>query len=126
MSTRIYVDIIYGVDLVQVFIKCRVDIITHFREIVYMRFYVSISEKEFLHMIQLSTIFFIKCFSSPQLKAEVSFSDQLAAFTVCTSVCLYVCKPFTLSTCSPESSARFEHLYKASLDNYQSNYIHDF
>ena len=38
--------------------KCRVDIITHFREIVYMRFYVSISEKEFLHMIQLSTIFF--------------------------------------------------------------------
>ena len=58
MSTRIYVDIIYGVDLVQVFIKCRVDIITHFREIVYMRFYVSISEKEFLHMIQLSTIFF--------------------------------------------------------------------
>ena len=60
------------------------------------------------------------CFSSPQLKAEVSFSDQLAAFTVCPSVCLYVCKPFTLSTCSPESSARFEHLYKASLDNYQS------
>ena len=52
------VGFIYGVDLVQVFIKCRVDIITHFREIVYMRFYVSISEKEFLHMIQLSTIFF--------------------------------------------------------------------
>ena len=38
MSTLIYVDIIYGVDFVQVFIKCRVDIITHFREIVYMHF----------------------------------------------------------------------------------------
>ena len=32
------VGFIYGVDLVQVFIKCRVDIITHFRQMVYMRY----------------------------------------------------------------------------------------
>ena len=69
MSTPIYVDIIYGVDIVQVFITFRVDIITHFRITVYMRFSVYLLDYELRHLFQFSAIFSMRCFSSSLLKA---------------------------------------------------------
>ena len=65
MSTRIYVGFIYGVDLLQVFIKFRVDIITHFRQTVYIRFSVYLLDSELRHLFQFSAIFSMRCVSSP-------------------------------------------------------------
>ena len=51
-------------------------------------------------------------FSSPELKAQVSFSDHLCPSSVCPSVCLSVCpsvcKLFTFSSSSPESLGQFQ------------------
>ena len=49
-------------------------------------------------------------FSSPELKAQVSFSDHLSSVcpSVCLSVCLSVCKLFTFSTSSPEPLGQFQ------------------
>ena len=46
-------------------------------------------------------------FSSPELKAQVSFSDRLSS-VVCLSVCLSVCKLFLFSTSSPEPLGQFQ------------------
>ena len=50
-------------------------------------------------------------FSSPELKAQVSFSDHLSS-VICLSVCLHVrpsvCKLFTFSSSSPESLGQFQ------------------
>ena len=49
-------------------------------------------------------------FSSPELKAQVSFSDNLPSVrpSVCLSVCLSVCKLFTFSPSSPEPLSQFQ------------------
>ena len=44
--------------------------------------------------------------SSPELKAQVSFSDHLSS--VCPSVCPSVCKLFTFSSSSPEPLGQFQ------------------
>ena len=52
-----------------------------------------------------------KFFSSPELKAQVSFSDHLSSvvcLSVRLSVCLFVCKLFTLSSSTPEPLGEFE------------------
>ena len=59
-----------------------------------------------LHFYVFYTILtgvFIEIFSSPELKAQVSFSDRLAS-VICPSVCLPVCLSvnFTSSSSSPE------------------------
>ena len=59
-----------------------------------------------LHFYVFYTILtgvFIEIFSSPELKAQVSFSDRLAS-VICPSVCLSVCLSvnFTSSSSSPE------------------------
>ena len=46
-------------------------------------------------------------FSSPELKAQVSFSDHLSS-VLCLSVCLSVCKLFTFSSSSPEPLDQFQ------------------
>ena len=46
-------------------------------------------------------------FSSPELKAQVSFSDHLSSGG-CLSVCLSVCKLFTFSSSSPEPLCQFQ------------------
>ena len=46
-------------------------------------------------------------FSSPELKAQVSFSDHLSS-VVCQSVCPSVCKLFTFSSSSPEPLDQFQ------------------
>ena len=46
-------------------------------------------------------------FSSPELKAQVSFSDHLSS-VVCLSVCLSICKLFTFSSSSPELLGQFQ------------------
>ena len=50
-------------------------------------------------------------FSSPELKAQVSFSDHLSSvvcLSVCPSVCPSVCKLFTFSSSSPEPLGQFQ------------------
>ena len=50
-------------------------------------------------------------FSSPELKAQVSFSDHLSSvvcLSVRPSVCLSVCKLFTFSFSSPEPLGQFQ------------------
>ena len=54
-------------------------------------------------------------FSSPELKAQVSFSDHLSSVvclsarpSVCPSVCLSFCKLFTFSSSSPEPLGQFQ------------------
>ena len=50
-------------------------------------------------------------FSSPELKAQVSFSDRLSSvvcLSVCLSVSLSVCKLFTFSTSSPNPLGKFQ------------------
>ena len=54
-------------------------------------------------------------FSSPELKAQVSFSDHLSSvvclsvrLSVCLSVCPSVCKLFTFSSSSPELLGQFQ------------------
>ena len=50
-------------------------------------------------------------FSSPELKAQVSFSNHLSSvvcLSVCPSVCLSVCKLFTFSSSSPEPQGLFQ------------------
>ena len=56
-----------------------------------------------------------KIISSPELKAQVSFSDHLSSVVclsvrlpVCPSVCLSVCKLFTFSSSSPEPLGQFQ------------------
>ena len=54
---------------------------------------------------------FFRFFSSPELKAQVSFSDHLSSVvcpSVCLSVCLSICKLFTFSTSSPEPLGQFQ------------------
>ena len=49
--------------------------------------------------------------SSPELKAQVSFSDHpssIVCLSVCLSVRLSVCKLFTLSSSSPEPLSQFQ------------------
>ena len=59
--------------------------------------------------------FLLHIFSSPELKAQVSFSDHLLS-GVCLSLCLSVCKLFTFSTSSPDHWANFNQTWhKASL-----------
>ena len=48
-------------------------------------------------------------FSSPELKAQVSFSDQLSSvvcLSVCLSFCPFVCKLFTFSSSSGQISTK--------------------
>ena len=52
------------------------------------------------YLIPLTDIFF---FTSPEQKAQVSFSDRLLSV-----VCLSVCKLFTFSTSSPEPLDQFQ------------------
>ena len=52
------------------------------------------------------SVFYMICFSSPELKAQVSFSDLSSV--VCLSVCLYVCKLFLFSTSPPEPLSQFQ------------------
>ena len=50
-------------------------------------------------------------FSSPKLKAQVSFSDHLSSvvcLSVCLSVCSFVCKLFTFSSSSQEPLGQFQ------------------
>ena len=50
-------------------------------------------------------------FSSPELKAQVSFSDHLSSvvcLSVCPSICPSVCKLFTFSSSSPEPLVQFQ------------------
>ena len=57
-------------------------------------------------------------FSSPELKAQVSFSDHLSSVrpSVCPSVRLSVCKLFTFSSSSPEPLGQFQQTWhKVSL-----------
>ena len=62
---------------------------------------------------------YTEVFSSPELKAQVSFSDHLSSvvcLSVCLSVrlsvrlsvCLSVCKLFTFSSSSPEPLGQFQ------------------
>ena len=47
-------------------------------------------------------------FSSPELRAQVSFSDHLSSASVHPSVCPSVCKLFTFSSSSPEPLGQFQ------------------
>ena len=72
------------------------------------------TEKQYI-MKNISVTFVQNVFSSPELKAQVSFSDHLSSvvcLSVCppvrSSVCPSVCKPFTFSSSSPEPLGQFQ------------------
>ena len=67
-------------------------------------------------------------FSSPELKAQVSFSDHLSSvvcpsvcLSICMSVCPSVCKLFTFSSSSPEPLNQTWH--KASFGEGNSSFF---
>ena len=64
-------------------------------------------------------------YSSPELKAHVSFSDRLSSVVclpVCLSVCLSVCKLFLFSTSSQEPLGQFyQTWHKAWLGKGKAN-----
>ena len=80
-----------------------------------------------------SLITYVWVFSSPELKAQVSFSDQLSS-SVCLSVCLRVCLSihlsvcclsicnlFTYFTCSPEPLVQFQPNFAQSIFEWRAN-----
>jgi hypothetical protein len=72
----------------------------------FMCFSQSIGKRKHFNLGLMMTIFFI--FSSPELKAQVSFSDRLA------SVCLSVCKVIHFRLLLQNAWANFNHTWHKS------------